>query len=90
MGGGATAFSLGLLEEARAARAAPDWATVAGEPVRDYGVPAEQEAHVKRALMQPYQELAPGFSFSGTPLQHLRGTITPSGLHFEVTRSSTC
>ena len=84
VGGGAAALGLGLIEEARAARATPDWATVAGEPVRAYGTPAVEEAHVKRALMQPYKELSPGFSFSGTPLQHLRGTITPSGLHFEV------
>ena len=31
-----------------------------------------------------YKELAPAYGFSGTPLQKLRGTITPSGLHFEV------
>jgi len=84
VGGAAAAASLGIVQEARATRAAPDWATVAGQPVRGYGMPAETEAHVKRALIQIYKELAPGFSFSGTPLQQLRGTITPSGLHFEV------
>jgi sulfane dehydrogenase subunit SoxC len=84
IGGAAAAASLGIIEEARAAPPVPDWAKVAGEPVRGYGMPAEYEAHVKRALIQIYKDLAPGYSFSGTPLQHLRGTITPSGLHFEV------
>jgi sulfane dehydrogenase subunit SoxC len=82
--GGAAAAGLGLIENVQAAPAAPEWATIAGEPVREYGLPAKQEAHVKRALIQIYKDLAPGFSFSGTPLQHLRGTITPNGLHFEV------
>ena len=84
LGGAAAAVTAGLIEEAQAAQAAPDWAKVEGLPVRAYGMPAKQEAHVKRALIQIYKELAPGFSFSGTPLQHLRGTITPSGLHYEV------
>jgi len=72
------------IEEAQAAQAAPNWAATEGLPVRAYGMPAKQEAHVKRALIQIFKELAPGYSFSGTPLQHLRGTITPSGLHYEV------
>lgn len=84
LGGTAAAATLGIIEEARAARAAPEWVTVAGEPVRGYGMPAAYEAHVKRALIQIYKDLAPGFSFSGTPLQLLRGTITPNGLHYEV------
>ena len=67
-----------------AAPAAPAWETVAGAPVRGYGMPAAQEAHVQRELIQPYPEHAPGFSFSATPLHHLGGTITPNGLHFEV------
>lgn len=84
IGGAAAVANLGMIEDARAAPPVPEWAVVAGEPVRGYGMPAESEAHVKRALIQIYKDLAPGFSFSGTPLQHLRGTITPSGLHFEV------
>ncbi len=68
LGGGAAATSLGMIEEVRAAPTLPEWVTVVGEVVREYGMPAEQEAHVKRALMQFYKELAPGFSFSGTPL----------------------
>ena len=84
LGGAVAAGSLGMIETAQAAPALPGWAKVAGLPVRGYGMPAEQEAHVKRAVLQFYKELAPEYSFSGTPLQHLRGTITPSGLHFEV------
>ena len=84
LGGAVAAGSLGMIETAQAAPALPDWAKVAGLPVRGYGMPAEQEAHIKRAVLQFYKELAPEYSFSGTPLQHLRGTITPNGLHFEV------
>jgi sulfane dehydrogenase subunit SoxC len=84
LGGTAAAANLGIIEASQAAPPVPDWAKVAGEPVRGYGMPAEYEAHVKRALIQIYKDLAPGFSFSGTPLQYLRGTITPSGLHYEV------
>lgn len=77
--GSASAINAGLAEPS-----APEWATVAGVPARDYGVPAAHEKDVRRTLIQPYEKLAPGYSFSGTPLQHLRGTITPNGLHFEV------
>jgi sulfane dehydrogenase subunit SoxC len=76
--------SFGIIGEVHAERAVPDWLKIAGEEVRSYGLPAEQEADVKRALIQLYKELAPQYSFSGTPLHRLRGTITPSGLHFEV------
>ena len=76
--------NIGIIGDAHAARAVPDWLKVAGEEVRGYGLPAEQEADVKRALIQMYKELAPQYSFSGTPLHRLRGTITPNGLHFEV------
>lgn len=81
---GATLAGTSLIREARAAPEAPAWAKVAGETVRGYGMPAEQEADTKRAIIQVYKELAPQYSFSGTPHQKLRGTITPSGLHFEV------
>ena len=84
LGGAAAIFNTGLIEDVQTAQAAPDWAKAEGLPVRPYGMPAKQEAHVKRALIQIFKDLAPGYSFSGTPLQHLRGTITPSGLHYEV------
>ena len=81
--GASAAAALGL-KEAKAERAVPDWLQVPGEIVRGYGQPAATEADVKRALIQLYKDLAPAYSFSGTPLQKLRGTITPNGLHFEV------
>lgn len=84
LGGSTVAAGFGALDRARAEPSAPEWVTVAGEQVRGYGMPAEQEAHVKRALIVPHPDLSPGFSFSGTPLQFMRGTITPNGLHFEV------
>ena len=52
IGGAAAAGTLGIIEETQAAPAIPDWAKTAGEPVRAYGLPAKQEAHVKRALIQ--------------------------------------
>lgn len=84
LGGGATGIGLGALNQVLATPLPPEWVKTEGLPVREYGLPAAQEAYVKRALIQIYKELAPGFSFSGTPHQHLRGTITPNGLHFEV------
>ncbi len=86
---GGAAAGLGMAGAVRAeatppAGVNPDWVTTEGLPVRGYGLPAPQEAYVRRALIQPYQDLAPAFSFSGTPLQHLEGTITPNGLHYEV------
>ena len=88
LGGGAAlgsaAASLGVIDAVRADPTLPEWVTTAGIPVREYGLPAPQEADTKRVLFQIYQDLAPEFSFSGTPLQKLRGTITPNGLHFAV------
>jgi len=53
-----------------------------GAPMRGYGTPAETE----KAIVRQRFRSRPGTTGSGasaTPLQHLRGTITPSGLHFE-------
>lgn len=53
-----------------------------GGAMSTYGQPAESEAAVVRQRIRS----APGTTgagASGTPLQHLRGTLTPSGLHFE-------
>lgn len=76
----------GLLIPTRAAAEPdiPEWATVAGLRAQGYGMPAPAEASVKRAIIEPWAEVAPAFSLSGTPHHRLRGTITPSGLHFEV------
>ena len=53
-----------------------------GAAMSTYGAPSTAEANVVRQRIRS----APGTTGSGassTPLQHLRGTITPSGLHFE-------
>ncbi|MBI3376047.1 MAG: sulfite dehydrogenase [Betaproteobacteria bacterium] len=60
----------------------PQWMKIQGEPVNwhPYGLPSEFEKRVvkfKRASVQPTEGV------SLTPLQHLHGTITPSGLVFE-------
>lgn len=52
-----------------------------GAPFAEYGQPARFES-VKRTTRTRLPELAPGTGSSLTPLQHLRGTITPNGLHF--------
>jgi sulfane dehydrogenase subunit SoxC len=84
LGAGVAASGLAMTGQARADVSLPEWVTQAGETVRGYGMPAPEEGYVQRALIRPYADLAPGFSFSGTPLQYLRGSITPNGLHFEV------
>jgi len=53
-----------------------------GQPMRSYGTPAKSEAEVVRQRIRS-QPGTTGAGASATPLQHLRGTITPSGLHFE-------
>ena len=53
-----------------------------GSAMRAYGSPAEAESHVVRQRIRS-QPGTTGSGASATPLQHLRGTITPTGLHFE-------
>ncbi len=84
VGTGAAAAGLSTSSRATAEAAVPDWVTVSGERARGYGMPAEAEASVTRAIIEPWADVAPAFSLSGTPHHRLRGTITPSGLHFEV------
>ncbi len=62
---------------------APKWSKVPGAPLREYGSPSPFENHVSRAVIKPYGDMAPGAGIALTPLQHLRGSITPNGLHFE-------
>jgi sulfane dehydrogenase subunit SoxC len=73
--------------QARAAESSggqlPSWMTTEGAPMRAYGQPSKFEEPVKRLVGQPYGKLAPGAGVSFTPLQSLKGTITPNGLHFE-------
>ena len=83
-GSGAILAGATGIRKAEAQSVAPDWVKVAGERARGYGMPADAEAAVRRAIIEPWQDVAPAFSLSGTPHHRLRGTITPSGLHFEV------
>jgi sulfane dehydrogenase subunit SoxC len=57
------------------------WMKEPGSPLGGYGQPSRFEAKVVRTFNS-----APGTTGTGssrTPLQHLDGTITPNGLHFE-------
>ena len=80
-------LSGGLLATAQAAESAaletPPWMKIPGQPFRGYGQPAKYEEGVKRIIVQPYKDIAPGAGDSMTPLHQLQGTITPSGLHYE-------
>ncbi len=75
LAGGASGAALSLLTNSALPR-------LPGKPMSPYGEPAPGETHVVR---QNIRSLAgtTGSGASATPLQHLRGTITPSGLHFE-------
>ena len=61
----------------------PSWMTTEGAPMRAYGQPSKFEEPVKRFVGQLYGKVAEGAGASFTPLQSLRGTITPNGLHYE-------
>lgn len=75
--------AVGLSTREAVARDAPEWMRAPGAPLSEYGAPSQFEEHVKRAVLKPYGDMAPGTGIALTPLQHLRGSITPNGLHFE-------
>jgi sulfane dehydrogenase subunit SoxC len=82
----AAAAGLGIAAKSAAQSAAidaPPWMRTPGEPMRAYGSPAKAEEPVRRVASSAYAAVTPGAGASRTPLQSLRGTITPSGLHFE-------
>lgn len=91
----AGAAGLGLGIDSQAAKAAdtdlkepfPEWMTRQGGGRSAYGSPSPFEESVKRGL-SPENPVAPGVGISTTPLEHLNGTITPNGLHFERHHSS--
>jgi len=62
---------------------APSWMKTRGLSLRAYGSPSPHEKEVVRAVFKPYGDMAPGTGISLTPLQDLKGIITPNGLHFE-------
>ncbi len=61
----------------------PAWMTSLGGADTHYGSPSPHEGHVLRQP-QPSTPQTAGFSIWHSPLQHQRGIITPSGLHFAV------
>jgi sulfane dehydrogenase subunit SoxC len=63
--------------------ARPEWMQQPGTPMRGYGSPSIHERDVQREVMTEYPGAAPAAGVSFTPLQALRGRITPNGLHFE-------
>lgn len=60
----------------------PSPSRVPGAAMRKYGQPSNFETATVRARIRS-QTGTTGAGASATPLQHLQGTITPSGLHFE-------
>ena len=67
---------------AQAADARMPWMREVGAPLTPYGTPSQHE----RGVVRDTFTVQPGTQGSGasrTPLQHLRGALTPAGLHFE-------
>jgi len=64
----------------------PDWMQKPGRRAKLYGMPAagELERTGRVALPPQLNASAPLRSLHFTPLDKLRGTITPAGLHFEL------
>ena len=58
------------------------WMTGPGTALSGYGKPAPSQAAVQRSGFSQ-QPGTVGSGASRTPLHHLRGSITPAGLHFE-------
>ncbi len=63
---------------------AKPWQKTIGAPMSAGGSPSRfAQEKLKRGVLQPYGEIAPGSGASMTPIHELHGTITPNGLHFE-------
>ena len=59
------------------------WMKAPGSPMSRYGAPSPHEAAVERINYGVSRPGTTGSGASRTPLEHLNGVITPSGLHFE-------
>lgn len=82
LGAAASAGAATTASAASIGESAPKWMTTPGMGLREYGTPSAHAA-VKRAVLKPYGDMAPGTGISLTPLQSIHGAITPNGLHFE-------
>lgn len=80
---GVVAASSGVAFAATTGDTAPEWTTTPGAGFSGYGAPSPHEAPVQRGILLPWGEVAEGSGVSFTPINHLRGAITPNGLHFE-------
>lgn len=78
--GGSLLMGWPLAGSASAPEAGPPWTRQPGGADVPYGLPSELEAGVVRHLSPD----APGFAIWHTPLERLRGILTPNGLHFAV------
>ena len=58
------------------------WQKTPGVVPATYGQPSEFEKRVGRVGISAYPDVTPGAGVSLTPIESLRGTMTPSGLHF--------
>jgi len=58
------------------------WQKTPGAVPATYGQPSEFEKRVGRVGISAYPDVTPGAGVSLTPIESLRGTMTPSGLHF--------
>jgi sulfane dehydrogenase subunit SoxC len=82
---GAALSGAAALVKAPESHAAVDgerWQKTPGAGSSAYGQPSEFEKPVGRFVIRPYGDLAPGTGPTMTPIQSLRGTLTPSGLHY--------
>ncbi|MDT8427184.1 MAG: sulfite dehydrogenase [Pseudomonadales bacterium] len=79
---GLGAAATGSALAAEATPAIQPWQKTPGPGPSGYGAPSPATAHLQRLAATP-NSAAPGTGSSRTPLQHLRGTLTPNSLHFE-------
>ncbi len=76
------AGGIAMLVAQSAAANRPQWTQTPGSGMSRYGSPSRFETDVQRVGIGS-QAGTVGSGASRTPLEQLRGTITPSGLHFE-------
>lgn len=71
-----------LAAESGGRLAIPEWSKRPGPGPSAYGQPSPHTAHIRRMAGTP-NPLYPGGGASRSPLQFLKGSITPNSLHFE-------
>jgi len=79
--GGPTAFS----QEKSVGEGQEDWTLMPGDDTPEYGDVSQFEKGRVKKFVSPPSKGRTASSAGRTPLHLLHGTITPSGLHFEVT-----